>query len=393
VSLRRQLPAWSPITLAALGAGLRAALSGAGARETLSARIRSTYGCSEVVLTDSGTSALAMAFRVAAGDPTPVRVALPAYGCFDLMTAADAVQAEVVLYDLDPATLAPDLESLRAALRHGPHAVVIAHWYGVPVDLGPLRQEVAGAGAVLVEDAAQGVGASVRGRPVGSFGELAVLSFGRGKGRTGGRGGALLVNEVGQSPPVLREAQRLVRPGKGAGDLVVLGALWMLGRPSLFWLPAMLPGLRLGETVYRSPHPMGGLSSSAAAVVARIWERSDQEAQMRRGHATRWLSSIRESPELDCLEVPTGAEPGWLRLPLRARGGTGQTLRAQAAVRHGIMPGYPATLNRLGRSVLNSRDSFPGAQVLVEECFTLPTHRMLAEVDFEAVQGMLRVGA
>ncbi len=393
MSLRRQLPAWSPITLAALGAGLRAALGGAAGRESLIARLRATYGCSEVVLTDSGTSALAMAFRVAAGDATPIRVALPAYGCFDLMTAADAVQAEVVLYDLDPTTLAPDLESLRAALRRGLHAVVIAHWYGLPVEVEELQGEIEAAGAVLIEDAAQGVGATVRGRPVGSFGGLAVLSFGRGKGRTGGRGGALLVNQMGQVPAVLREAQQLVRPGTGAGDLVVLGALWMLGRPALFWLPAMMPGLRLGETVYRSPHPMGGISSSASAVVARIWERSDQEAQRRRERAKRWLSSIRASPELTFLEVSTSAEPGWLRMPLRARGGTGQTLRRQAAARHGIMPGYPATLNSLGRAVLNSRDSFPGAQVLVEECLTLPTHRMVAEVDFEAVQGMLRAGA
>jgi dTDP-4-amino-4,6-dideoxygalactose transaminase len=367
-------------------------MTGADSRDALSARIRSSYGCSEVVLTNSGTSALAVAFRATAPAGKPPRVALPAYGCFDLMTAADAVEAEVVLYDLDPATLGPDVESLRAALSHGPHAVVIAHWYGVPVDVAALRGEIAGAGAVLIEDAAQGVGASVRGRLVGGFGDLAILSFGRGKGRTGGRGGALLVRDAEQVPAVLRDAQRWPRPGRGVGDLVVLGALWMLGRPSLFWLPATIPSLRLGETVYQPPCQVGAISSSAAAVVGRIWEVAEHEAWVRRENGMRWLGAIAGGPELGVIEVLPGSEPGWLRFPILARGSRRRVLQSQEVIASGVMPGYPRTLSALGRPVLNSGEAFPGAQALVEECITLPTHRMVAEVDFEAVLGMLRTG-
>ena len=69
---------------------------------------------------------------------------------------------------------------------------MVVHLYGVPADPEPVRAALAGAGAVLIEDAAQGAGASLRGRPLGGFGDLSVLSFGRGKGNTAGRGGALL---------------------------------------------------------------------------------------------------------------------------------------------------------------------------------------------------------
>ena len=51
-------------------------------------------------------------------------------------------------------------------------------------------------GLAVVEDAAQGLGATWRGRPLGSFGDVSVLSFGRGKGWTGGVGGALLAEAV-----------------------------------------------------------------------------------------------------------------------------------------------------------------------------------------------------
>lgn len=388
--LRRQLPAWSPITLGALGAGFRAALSGADAREALAAQIRGVYGSSEVILTDSGTSALALAIRAAAGKVKPPRAALPAYGCFDLMTAADAVGAEVVLYDLDPATLSPDPDSLRAALRHGPHSVVVAHWWGLPVDGEVIRGSVHSAGAVLIEDAAQGVGASVGGRPVGSLGELAILSFGRGKGRTGGRGGALLVNDGRLAPALLREVQQLGRQGRGLGELVVLAGLWALGRPRLFWLPAVIPGLRLGETIYRPPGPIGAISASATAVVSRIWESADQEAELRATNAKRWMGLIRERPDVDAIEVLPLARPGWLRFPIRARGRVREVLCSREAQNRGVMPGYPKTLADLGRPVLDSARPIPGAQSLVDECFTLPTHSQVAEVDFEAIRASMR---
>jgi perosamine synthetase len=387
--LRRQLPVWSPVTLAALGAGASAALRGRDPREELGARIRTAHDAADVILTDSGTTALALAIRASAPAGTQPRVALPAYGCFDLMTAADAVGAEVVLYDLDPATLAPDRESLRTALRQAPHAAVVAHWYGVPVELEPIAVAVAGAGAVLIEDAAQGVGAAVGGRPAGSLGSLAVLSFGRGKGRTGGRGGALLVRDANLSAATRRAAGQLLPPFGPARDLGVLAALLLLGRPSLYWLPVLVPGLHLGETLYRPAWPGSELPAALAAVVLTVWEPALAEAERRRGVAARWLEVLKGMPDVDPISISSGVRPGWLRFPLRARGSALDTLRSAAARRHGVMPGYPSSLAQLQRAILNPEASFRGAGTLVTECLTLPTHRMVGSRDITAVARML----
>src|SRR5207237_8893759 len=141
-------------------------------------------------LTGSGTTALTAALIGVLKD-RPGAVALPAYGCYDLATAADGANAPVLLYDLDPHTLAPDLPQLRDALRQGASAVVVVHFYGHPVDLGEVKRLAAERGALVIEDAAQAAGAKLDGRPVGTQSSLAVLSFGRGKGLTGGSGGAL----------------------------------------------------------------------------------------------------------------------------------------------------------------------------------------------------------
>ena len=80
---------------------------------------------------DSGTSALTMALRSLGRAPT---VALPAYGCFDLATAAIGAGAKVRLYDLDPATLGPLDSSLSEAIEAGIDGLVLAHLYGIPAE-------------------------------------------------------------------------------------------------------------------------------------------------------------------------------------------------------------------------------------------------------------------
>ncbi len=82
---------------------------------------------------------------------------MPAWACPDLMTAADSVDAEVILYDLDPATLAPAGASFADALALHPTSVVVAHWFGLPVSLESICTAVRNAGAQLIEDAAQGL--------------------------------------------------------------------------------------------------------------------------------------------------------------------------------------------------------------------------------------------
>src|ERR1043166_3630260 len=182
--LRRPLPAWSPLTAGALGAAL---WPPADALSRIEGRIAQEYEPSSMLLVRSGTAALALGFLASAREGHRPRIGLPAWGCFDLMTAADSADAEVLFYDLEPCTLAPEAESFRRMLGRQPHAVVVVHWFGIPVDLRPLGQAVNSAGVVLIDDAAQAVVATIAGKPAGAGGDFGVLSFGRGKGRTGAR--------------------------------------------------------------------------------------------------------------------------------------------------------------------------------------------------------------
>jgi len=134
VSLRVQLPVYSPLPWEAVRAGFRALWHpDAVTAPQVAELIRNRFSPRDLRLTDSGTSALALAIRWSLGsvaaNPGQL-VAVPAYGCYDLATAVLGAGARAVLYDLDPLTLGPDWDSLRLALKSGPSAVVaVSLWH------------------------------------------------------------------------------------------------------------------------------------------------------------------------------------------------------------------------------------------------------------------------
>jgi dTDP-4-amino-4,6-dideoxygalactose transaminase len=290
----------------------------------------------------------------------------------------------VAFYDIDPVTLGPDWSSLEAGARLEPAAAVAVHFYGVPIDWVRFEATIRPSGAAIIEDAAQSAGAEVAGRPAGSLGELAVLSFGRGKGTTGGQGGALLVNHSAWSADI--EGLRFQARRGGAGEAVALIAQWLLTRPSLFGIPAGLPWLGLGQTVFLPPHPIGGITALAAGVLGSTLPMADAETEMRRRNAAQLQAALRGS-RLDPVQSGAGARPGWLRMPARLRSGGAQSLGADVVARSlGIYPSYPKALAELpgmAERVMGRTSRFPGAAELVERLLTLPTHSAVRQSDLQ----------
>jgi dTDP-4-amino-4,6-dideoxygalactose transaminase len=213
-----------------------------------------------------------------------------------------------------------------------------------------------------------------------------VLSFGRGKGWTGGRGGAVLVRDR-----VLADFSRgLPLPEPRSRDefksIVTAAALAFLAHPSRYAVPAHLPWLHLGETRYHEPAPLGGLSRSAATILLASLAAADAEAAHRRTNARALLDALSERPDAArTIGVPAGARAGYLRLPLRLQRASSFSHRLSA--RLGIARGYPSTLAELPavRSYLRPSGPLPGANALVRELVTLATHNLTTHRDRRAM--------
>lgn len=152
------------------------------------------------VAVSSGSAALELALLVlgiGAGD----EVILPSYVCSAPWLAVTRVGAGATLVDIEPGSYALDPAAVRRAVSPRTRAIIVPHLFGLPADLTALES----LGLPLIEDCAQTLGATERGRPVGGVGRLTVCSFYATKLLCAGEGGMLLSNDAG----VLDQARAL----------------------------------------------------------------------------------------------------------------------------------------------------------------------------------------
>ncbi len=332
----------------------------------------------ELYLTDSGTSALTLALQVAHA-ATGAPVALPAYCCYDIATAADGAGVAV-----PPVRHRPGDPLARTSPRSGGRSRPgrgASSWRTCTACRRTWRRSrrwPRSSARIVIEDAAQGSGCEWRGRPAGAHGALGVLSFGRGKGVTGGRAGRCwsttsaswrLPRRRGRLPRArgaARLAQGLSRP-QGAVALrpavaLLDSRLASLSRPRR----NHLPGAASGGRHFDAWRP--GCSSGHCR-----WclPRCAAGGPMPRGFAREVVggSPVRPPPD----GRPAGCDS---RLCSSARRTSTDVVSCGA----GVMRGYPKSLSALpgfGERRLNPGEDFPGARLLAERLVTLPTHRFV----------------
>lgn len=388
--IRHQLPVYSPLPFRALLQAFYGRLpNGENPLVVLSELLAEERKAERVILYGSGTQALQVALRMAV-DLVGGEVALPAYSCFDVATAAVGAKVRVRFYDVDPGTLGPDLASLEAALGAGARVVVAGPLYGIPLDWAPVLEIVRRYEAILVEDAAQAHGCRNGGREAGMFGDLSILSFGRGKGWTGGAGGALLVREAALD---IHSVSMVEAELGSRGDTVLLLktlAQWALGRPLLYGLPSAVPWLGLGETRYREPTSTEPMARRAMVLALGTREASLGEVGQRRSTADSLLQALEAAGLIPhpVRTVTPAADTvaGYLRLPVLLPDGISGFPSVRRANALGFGQGYPSPLTELAplrpfhEVVL---PPCPGAALLVSGLVTLPTHSLVRGGDRE----------
>lgn len=378
---RHQLAVAPRITIAALiKASASLSSSSSAPLDLLAANLQREFCAPRCVLTDSGTSSLVLALRLLV--PPNGTVALPGYGCVDIASAVRYAGIKARLYDVDPHTLSPDLDSVLGALIEGVDAILVAHFYGYPADVTGVRALAAAWNVPVLEDAAQAAGGTLDGAKLGSLGDVSVLSFGRGKGLFGGHGGALLVRSaelVERMPATFSLGSR-----RGFGDVAAALAQWSLGRPTIYGLPASLPWLHLGEMVYRPAHEPRGLSNAAATLAN--WSLAN-EASDRKGRTARAeiLDGIAiEAKSVQPIRSIDGGKSGYLRFAVLDASG-----RRNAATRLGVMRAYPRTLleqPELRSQLVPNQRVVVGAEELTRSLFTLPTHFKVRQADYAGLR-------
>ncbi len=119
-------------------------------------------------------------------------VIIPDYTCTALLNAVKYVEATPQIVDIIPGEYSIDPIAVKKKVSKKTKAIILVHAFGLPADI----KEIKSIGLPVIEDMAQAIGATYKGRMVGNFGELSVVSFYATKLMTTGEGGMVLSNSL-----------------------------------------------------------------------------------------------------------------------------------------------------------------------------------------------------
>jgi dTDP-4-amino-4,6-dideoxygalactose transaminase len=158
--------------------------------------LESHTSCAKALLTHSCTAALEMAallLDIQMGD----EIIMPSYTFVSTANAFVLRGGVPVFVDIREDTLNIDENLIEAAITTRTKAIVPVHYAGVACEMDSILAIAKRHGLKVIEDAAQGVMSTYKGRALGSIGELGTYSFHETKNVISGEGGALLVNDPG----------------------------------------------------------------------------------------------------------------------------------------------------------------------------------------------------
>ena len=163
------------------------------------------FHAQKVLLTTSGTTALDMATLLCEfkeGD----EVILPSYTFSSTATSAVLGGAKLVFVDIRPDTMNIDEKKIECAITEKTKAIIVVNYAGVACEMDTIMENAQKYNLIVIEDAAQGVMSTYKGKTLGTIGDFGCYSFHETKNYSMGEGGALVINN-----PIYNERAEILR--------------------------------------------------------------------------------------------------------------------------------------------------------------------------------------
>lgn len=382
--MRHLPPTAVPLAAADLRRGFQA---GPGQVEAFARALEGYLGVPRCYLASSGRTVLYLLLRALAraGGGNRDEVVLPAYTCPSLARVILDLDLRPRLVDVSPDTLGMDLGGLAQAMGGHTLAVIQVHPFGLPQAMAEVLAWGEQAGAAVIEDAAQAMGARCEGRQVGTRGWFGLYSLGPGKPLSTAGGGVLSVNRQEDMARVEQWWQEL--PGatraQSAAAQARLAAFNLAFHPRGWWAATRMGLHRAGDREEMQGYRLTGLTPAQASAGLGLLPRLDAINQRRRGNASQLLQRLAGLPGIALPAPHPPAEPIYLRLPVLVASESRREQIFQALWAAGIGAGkmYRRVLPDLFPEL--QRGHFPGADYVAHHLLTLPTHHYVADGDVE----------
>jgi dTDP-4-amino-4,6-dideoxygalactose transaminase len=346
--------------------------------------VQAYLGADGISSASSGKAALTTMLQAMATLRPGRTVAIPAYTCYSVPAAIVRAGLDIALVDVDPVTFDFEEASLASVMsRRDLLCIVPTHLFGIAADVERVRA-FGRRDVWIVEDAAQALGVrDGQGRLLGTRGDAALFSLGRGKHLTCGAGGFVATRSAELTRVCTQHFSALPAP-PFAGELRKIAELTLMGlfiQPEWYWFPAGLPFLGLGETVYSTEYAMTRMPAVGAGML-QDWRRRLESANAARHQNVATLTASIAGGQ-------ARAAGPLLRFPVLARDSQDRDALLEVGRRLGVTRMYPGPVH--GIAELRSRfdgERFPGAETLAETLVTLPTHPLVSAHDLAALANL-----
>ncbi|MCW5204585.1 DegT/DnrJ/EryC1/StrS family aminotransferase, partial [Desulfobulbus sp. N2] len=303
------------------------------------------------LLVSSGKAALVLILKTLQKlYPDRNEVLIPAFTCYSVPAAIKRAGLKITLCDTGEKSLDFDKKQLKKIIREDRKknkilCVLVTHLFGCPADFTGIKK-IVGSKVPIVEDAAQAMGEAINNRKLGTLADIGFFSLGRGKALSTMGGGVIVTKHK-----YLRDqlANLLIEiPIDTAYYRITLMLktilTMLLQRPSFFWMPKVLPFLRLGETIYDENFPIRRMSSFNKKLAHNWQKRLKGHQEARRQNVDYWQDNLPKSLYLICSGQKATS---LIRLPVLARSTKERdrfVLKSESAG-SGIMPTYPTPIS------------------------------------------------
>ncbi len=377
--------------------GLRGLLKPEQCSQDVKQELKDYFNVKHVFLVSSGKAALTMILlALKALSPGRRRVVIPAYTCFSVPSAVVKAGLDVALCDVDPARYDYDYRCMPDAVDTDTLCVISGNLFGIPSDVSKISEICREKGAYVVEDAAQAMGCVYNNeRLIGTVADAGFYSLGRGKNITCGAGGIIVTNSDSIAAALDKIYGQIEEPRflENIAEFVKAAVLALFIRPSLYWLPAGLPFLKLGETVFYRDFPVKRLSGMKAGML-RNWRHRLEEYNRTRTENAGYYCNALETCGVTHAKSQQGitAAKASLRFPVLAvdRETRDKIISSQPGRGLGISRMYPAPINMINE--IKERFvgmTYPAAAAMAECLFTVPIHPLLREKDRKKTSALL----
>ncbi len=395
-------PAAAPIYWRDVISGLKGFVRGQREVDRFRDELKDFFKMEHCFLVSSGKAALTITLS-ALRDLHPHReeVLIPAFTCYSVPSAITRAGLTVRLCDIDPDTMDFDYDRLAETLSNrttnsAPQcpkagsrllAAVPTHLFGLPANVPKLRELIHDPGVIIIEDAAQAMGGYLKGRKLGTLGDVSFFSLGRGKSISTAGGGVILTDRDDIAAKIEKRVLALGSDGVFNSIALVLIAaiLALFTNPYLFWLPKSLKFLRLGETIY-DPHFRIKRISCFQAGLARGWNKKLAKFAASRAQNSNYWRSVLRTDSFELYSQDSGNPAGPIRFPLRVNDPDQRAwiLKESVQMGLGIMQSYPDSIDAINQLELRKGD-FPEAGKLARDLITLPVHPFVTQKDRDRI--------